>query len=1152
MTPKIENFSIVDIFIFFKEYIGAGGLVSLVFIALTFLYFKGLANTKTILKEEAEFGFSLEKTKFKISTKIFTGLNSLLDILIGKWVGMVHSNTWSFVLNALDRVIPDSLIEKSFGLNRGFKERIEYMNKEFPIKENNFWHHKERAPDLMDVSPIISGYWFNGEKVEKYLSSIISPRSFYIVIKTGAFVALLTFLVMMIVYRPQSTFGYQPASVERKLLDKYELALKKDPGLIAKYRSDEWNASSAIARKTDIQENSKQYAKEILAGANRYNYHSWGWIFTNGFVTSLFLSLAVGLAFIRKSYFNAFRIAKVPYIRDTHEEYKNEYKRDQIDSYKRNLSSLNIRALGYDRNSPLIKFGRSSGLMEKKGVIGALRKDAEVYQSTLDLSQNTILFGATGTGKSRSTIIPFAQSIFQLKSMNLAMEQAFEDIYNVRTNKLTEQAISEGRNIKYVPLPKNDNVISMAIMDIKSQLWKDLRPYAEKCYLQDTFVIIGAKEQEGQFSIDLLNGVTPQKLVSFIESLQSQMGGKMEKDFWMQSALAWIQAFSQVAYLFSRTVEGEKFMEKRMMKVWSLAFIYELVVLDKEQRLFIEAIQAIHSAVEDTPERISDILTTESIEAITRIFQEWSAMPEETKGGIKANIDAIMAPYSSSSLYPFLSGLGTNTIEVGELWSKIVAFDMNTDDYGIAGKMLLLFVKTLINEEAVKRQMRFSGRTIELTNYFRRKYPELLVLENSPERISMEYLSNKDAMNSSDLSSLAMQDKFIELANEVQAELGQTWEFGSYLPKFRTVLAIGSNPQEITDYQYTPTTIKMAEDAIAIAERIFRKNPRFAEEVGNISNLDPSKFNVEDYDDEKTKSEKIDSLAKYYEYEVVKNRIQREHFFFICDEYQELITNDPSGGCYTDGNFPNISRSTNVKLFIATQGKSAIKAKVGADVMDNFLAQMRSRIYLTNIDKETVEEMVKMAGEGDVFKNPIQGKKLKINDVEQEDLIIYENFNSFLSHKIYDNKQGAVSDIYPYTYDVFAKAEPIDIDFKNFNFENAFSGIFTKQEDFSVPSLKNHFLAVKNIPKFKQTGSSSAELNDNSEQIINAWRDAKKGATDKYNDFLDKGFQPKTNLLTESDIMEMGNLHAFITIQRCGVTIKDHIIISAEEDYIKK
>ena len=229
------------------------------------------------------------------------------------------------------------------------------------------------------------------------------------------------------------------------------------------------------------------------------------------------------------------------------------------------------------------------------------------------------------------------------------------------------------------------------------------------------------------------------------------------------------------------------------------------------------------------------------------------------------------------------------------------------------------------------------------------------------------------------------------------------------------------------------------------------------------------------------------------------------------------------------------------------------KAKVGQEVMDNFLAQMRSRIYLTNIDKETVDEMVTMAGEGDVFKNPIQGNHLKINEVEQPDFIIYENFNAFLSERIYDNKQGDVdSSCYPYTYDVFAKAEPIDIDFKNFNFEKTFTSIFNKEDDFSVPSLKNHFLSTKGIPKFKQTGSSSAELNDNSEQIINAWKEAKKSSKDKYNEFLEKGFQPKTSLITDTDIMEMGNLHAFITVQRCGVTRKDHIIISAEEDYISK
>jgi hypothetical protein len=212
---------------------------------------------------------------------------------------------------------------------------------------------------------------------------------------------------------------------------------------------------------------------------------------------------------------------------------------------------------------------------------------------------------------------------------------------------------------------------------------------------------------------------------------------------------------------------------------------------------------------------------------------------------------------------------------------------------------------------------------------------------------------------------------------------------------------------------------------------------------------------------------------------------------------------------------------------------------------------MRSRIYLTNEDKETIAEMVTLAGEGDVFRNPIQGNHLKVKDVEQKDHIIYDNFNYFLSDRIAENKEGNIDEnCYPYTFDVFARAEPIDIDFKGFGFENAFSSIFGGQQEFGVHSMKDHFLSTKSIPIYIEKGSSATEVSDNAEQILGAWKEAKASANEKYHQFLEKGYEPKTQILTETDIINMGNLHAFITIQRAGVTRKDHIIISAESDYI--
>jgi hypothetical protein len=543
------------------------------------------------------------------------------------------------------------------------------------------------------------------------------------------------------------------------------------------------------------------------------------------------------------------------------------------------------------------------------------------------------------------------------------------------------------------------------------------------------------------------------------------------------------------------------------------------------------------------------------LNAIIQISTTWKNLTEDTKHGIKANMDRIMANYSNSSLRPFLTGIGSNSVEVGELWNRISAFNLNTDAHGAAGKLILLFIKTLINEEAVKRQIRFSKRQIELTKYFVDTYPELLVLETSPESIPLDWVSNQNAVNGQ--TSMDLHNQFIDTCMEIQAcaevktkDGNQEWERGQFLSKVRVIAEVNARFDDILDELVAPNAKSLATKALKIAEEFFKRNPRFKDKVKGFADINPEIFTADALDDHAWAAKKVEGLKKYYDFKNISTKIDREHFFFICDEYQQLITVDPTGGCYTDSDFPNISRSTNVKLFLATQSKAAFKAKIGADIMDNFLSQMSSRIYLTNKDKDTVDDMVFLAGECDVFRNPIQGQKLKNNDVVQEGYSIYKNFNSYLSNCIEQNKAGqSGADGYPYKFDAFARAEPIDIEFKNFSFKNAFSSIFTSDSEFKVNSLKDHFVSTKHITDYVERGSAATELTNNADQIKQEYKTASSSAKQMHSDFLEKGYEPRSKILSESDIAGMGNIHAFVSIVRAGMTKKDHIIISSDGFY---
>lgn len=1147
----IEQYTILDIPVFISNYILAGGFIIILSILVLLMLLKGKSNYKRILKEVKESGgqetngYSIEKTKFKITTNIFLFVSRILDTIISNWITFIHKKTHKLSLKILDTVIPDSFLERVFGLKRNFNERIDFMNNEFPKHDNEFWHHKTRAPDFDDKSPIIYGRWFNGKKIERYLPFLISTRSFYIFVKSGVLVIALSFIVLSTIYHPSLMFGYQSESSINNAISSYEDKIKANPRLLPEYRKDVWSTAEFNKIKTDVANNANAYAISLIDTHNANE----GFLVLNKYLTILFLSLAIGLAFIRYKYFNAFKMLKIKYIRDTHEDYRYEQNKSDVDVEKRNLASQNHRATTFDKDSPLIMWAEVSGSFEERGLLGAYRKGQKISFSTLDMSQNIIIYGATGSGKTREVITPCAESVFALKSKHLISEDKFNELYDTRKNILTDKAVKEGYLETYKPLPIPLNVISTAIMDIKSALKNDLLPVARKYYLGERFLMIGAKDWEGQLAIDLLKDLTPIKLIGYLSSMNSQMGGQDDGDFWTITALDWVKCFAYVAYCFNRTEEGIRFIQHRNIKPWSMSFLYELVCLDPNNELLAHCISAVARTVEEQPERIADIFTQDVVNSMQKLTNEWIFLDDakETKIGVQANLSKIMSTYSSSALKPFLTGVGTSMCDVGDLWSKITAFDLNTDDYGMEGKLVLIFLKNLLFEEAVKRQIRFSNRLVEINNWFTNKYPELLVLETSPESIPQDFL-DMTRVNSISYDAKLRED-FIDLAIEIQSMINESWKTGSYIHNIKKIITdskdLDSNDLDL-DRKYSIETVELCIKSENIANELFTRNPRFQKQVGGMVLIDPNTFNQKTSDTVEVKELKKESMAMYYEFEELSTRIKREHFFFFGDEYQELITIDKTGVCYTDANFLNISRSTNFKLILATQTKSAFIAKVGKEIIDNFSTQFRSRIYLPLEDEATLEEIEQLAGETYSFINANKNVQLKNFDFVEDGYTIYNNLNSMISDSVYNNRKSNLKDDrYPYDFDVFSKAESIDIDFSKFDFNKPFSSIFYLENDFNIPTLKNHFLSIKNIGEYEQKGSGVTEIHDNKERIEHAYLSAKKEADNNYEKFLQEGYRDNIKIVPKSSVVSMGNSHAIVFIQRAGVTRLEHVILGS-------
>jgi len=1105
---------IFDIWNFLTTHI-VTGLIPFVSFVLLVLYLLGHSRHKEIVRRKEEEKFTIKAFAFSPALSFFNWVNTVLDFAVGGILKAVHKFAWVPCMNFLDKVFPDSAIEKAVQAivsqddiaSLSFKSRLKMAEDEFDKDANAFWWNKERAPDFRNISPVISGRWFNGKPVEAYMHMFAAPRNFYQVVKAGVLVFAATAVVSFALYRPDTTFGFTP---ERVLADQIVAVAKNDAVVGSNQATEDEKVDTAYS---------------IVLGADYTIFPRM--------LFALFFAVGVAGVFVERRYFSLFKKHGVPFVKDNYEEFAFQNRAEEIQTYKRNLSAANTRATGFDRVAPLIVNFESTGAFEEKGILNSRRKGAPVVQSVTDLSQNTQLFGSTGSGKTKLIMEPVAGAFCMLKNQYLANEEAYAAIFDLRTDTLTIKSVEEGYLKSYRKLPVPEISVGMTITDIKSQLWKDLMPVVQAAHLQDKFQIIGADSDSGELAVDLLSNCDPEKFVAFINSLESQMGGEMSNDFWKKSGLKTTKHISDISYLFARTTGGRQYMRKHNIKIWSPAFIQNLAVYDSTYELLHSCVAAIQYDLENHPERLADVFTLERVRSVEFMLTDWQVMPTETKGGIQATLSVIMAGFENAKLSVFMTGVGDNIVEIGELWNMLTAFNLDTDRYSNAGKFVLLFIKTLIFEEAAKRQMRYSTKMMQITNRFRNEYPGIFQVTPSVEMIPVTWLG-KVAQE--------LVGKYQELCDIIQGIEGQ-WAVGSYSLKLNELAELN---REDTSSE---SVNEMAREALALTAKIYALEPRHATECVSMSAFDPSILNANASDTAEVAKHKEELMQLYYEYEDATTRVRREHMIFMGDEYQQLITVDKTGGCYNDSNFPNISRSTAFKYFVATQTYAAYVEKVGKEVSDNFLNQMRSQYFLSSEDKSTSEMVEGLAGKADLFDNPFKGIELKANG-KPTGAQGYNNFNAFVSRAVSENRQQPeFNKSYKYDYDIFTVAEPLEVSANDIEFDGIVSSIFNGKPKLELVSMKNHILDESKIPVYRRTGSASQGYQDNKDAIQSAWAESREKMNTSHQQFLTQNIKKDVPVYSASEFVSQGNIHAFVIVQRAGVTIKDQVIVAPRAYY---
>ncbi len=1098
--------------------------------------------------------FNHEHLRQKFKFWFFIKINALVD-------NVLYMCSRRFIMSSIDRslsvLMTDEAILKatkwifkgSKGIKSGnYRERVKLANKKFPSSTFEFFSQPALAEDFLEVPIVKSGRIVNGEKVKDYIPVFFSEKNFSGIVRRSFGIFLITWGLMQCLYWPQEMFGYRAGSFHDKAVATIAANQLSTPSAIT---GDDWNPQKAAATSNQVSDDTQNKA---IRDAESIVDHADGYdgilsIFTNGRLTSLIMGLLVGVMYMGALTRKTFEAMRLGYIADTFEESQFGIKKGEVESYLANLAAQNKRSMNFDRDSPFLPFGWSTGLFEERGYIAAQRKNKLIQLSFLDLSQNMLIVGGTGEGKSRTAIIPSAINIFDMFNRYYSANANYAKYFDSRYFKPIVQFDENGKWIggvnpyKYEEITPPKIQVSLYITDIKADLWKTLRPYAERMHIDKNFLIIGANEKEGEYAVDIMKTMDADKFKAFLESVGSQMDG-IDKDFWSKTALNWIKRFADCARLFNRTRQGEEYARVFKVKPWSLAFIFNLVCNDFSGRLLAHCVNAILETIDKEPERLADIVTTEAIESVAALIGEWQNMTaEETKEGVKINMQTLMDGYNNDKIKPFAAGLSENTIEIGETWGSLCAVNLPASEYSNLGKTINIFLKSLHFGEAVWRGQYISSRMVSIHKHFIAKYKDKFVIREAIELMMPDWL---DPVYDS-----TAKDAYLNFVGNCQEILETTsakpiWPRGSYEKMVDELLKGNTYNYPIDVYQRAR---ELAEEAKQSANDFRALLPRFSEKVVQVADIDPSFFTTKEDDNSEEAKSKRDDLQLYYELQYLSTKLSREHMFFVGDEYQDLISVDKSGVIMTDANFPNISRSLLYKIIVATQTMQVIEDRIGEGPAKNFFYQLRTIMYLSNEDAESTHAYINAnMVKGDVFTGKMDGK-LKQNGKETiNDL--YNHYNAYISSMIEKNidhlqKGLAPCKEYPYTYDVWAKLEPIEVDLDKLEVRHPFSSVLDEDADFlPVPTFKDHWYEGNPIPLYTTSGSIQQGIQNNLKDITNALQQQADKVDNMFKDYKDqKNVDKDKPYFTSNEYGVQGNVKAYFMGKKAGVTFHDQIYL---------
>lgn len=1078
-----------------------------------------------------------------------------------------HNGDWA--QRWMDKRFADS---KDPMLRGSFKDRLAYAQDMLPIsKFRSLW---VEAPEDLRRSLVSDGKLINGAPLSVLAEAAITSKHLDLAARAGATAFVVWFSLMLTIWHPGIIMGAMGAS-SLASVNADVARVANDDALIAKtLERDYWDSGAykraAAERKAELM---APRGSELTLGAVVLDL-----------AMSLVVAIAVGLLMAYSSFRAVFRAALSVIGANIHDGTK-----EQVVRWKQRLEQRKMEYTGYceqlkiarefDR-SPLIDLGKATGMYRFRGKLDSPYAGQRMKLSFLDTKQHMLVFGGTGQGKTREFIKPVLKQVLEARRVQrdraIEMRMARLGMTWAQASQLPSSQSSSVRGAGEFQWPwgikpnfdRFEEIvypldISTYLTDGKAVFYHDMREIAATLGLSNDLMVIGANEQLGEVSVDLLDLIAPQVVADNLKSIAKQAGGGGKADdFWPNLAAEVLRNCAVVARAFDHTDEGVEWVRaNRGERPYSLVFIYQLAVdTGPLLQTILEALDRTRKDPNLFPS-IKEFYTIELFDACTYLQKEWLPMVSQTRDGIKANITDLLSGFCSNPALraSFSGGSGRNQVSADQFWGRLCVTNVSTQDYGNAGRIINVFLKILFQTEAVKREKRTKAERAALEHKFFQMFPSLAEVDRSIEKLAVALGDEASYTPTQRASFLALRQsaeacvesltraliaggvQLPEKTGGIESDIGA---MGRLLDRVVDAGAMGAKQAAEHDLgAYRSASRSFRGDHPALSrERVFLSDMKTADLYKIKSRIeaacDASNEIVETARELDPTVERGNIVQKAHElihkWRVVNTRLDgggegaiREQMFFFGDEYQTLITIDTKEGAMSDSSYPNVARSTGVSLIIATQSFAAFKQAVGADSCENFCNQFRTKIFMMVEDTSTTEYIKKLSG-----------KALRSHVFDPKS---FESYDAMRME----------TDVKDFALDGIPDIEIMDGDAGS---DQALAAGAAMALTPSVRVSANDAVNSHNkaqrpdmsyIPALRKVRGRGGSIDSNEDQRLAAQQQARWRADDMQHKDMTEGNQ-EMDVFRDDDFTMMARGHAYMYVQRAGKTRQDFVQLDGE------